>query len=86
MVISVPTTRWDSDGPNRPNTAPNSETILVYWWTTRNNWTVYRGGKNSNGKTTTMKKEQTWKKLSEKIAAAGIKVVRNAKVVGAKIT
>jgi hypothetical protein len=26
-----PTTRWDLDGPNRPNTVPNSKTILIDW-------------------------------------------------------
>ncbi len=31
-----------------------------------------------------MRKEQTWKKLAEQIAAAGITVARNAKAVGAK--
>jgi hypothetical protein len=80
-----PTTRWDSDGPNGLNTAPNSETILVDWWTTGDNWSVYRGGKKGNGKTTTAKKEQTWKMLSQRIADAGITVSRNAKAVGAKI-
>ncbi len=55
-----PTTRWDSDGPNGPNTALNSELFLTDWWTTGDNWCVYHGGKNNvNGKTTTMKKEQT---------------------------
>jgi len=33
-----------------------------------------------------MKKEQTWKMLSERIAKAGITVSRNAKSVGAKIS
>jgi hypothetical protein len=32
-----------------------------------------------------MKKEQTWKNLAERIAAAGVTVARNAKAVGAKI-
>jgi hypothetical protein len=80
-----PTTRWASDGPNGPNAAPNSETILVDWWTTGDNWCVYGGGKKGNGKTTTTKKEQTWKMLSQRIAATGITVSRNAKAVGAKI-
>jgi hypothetical protein len=57
----------------------------VDWWTTGDNWCVYRGGKKGNGKTTTMKKEQMWKMLSQWIAAAGITVSRNAKAVGAKI-
>jgi hypothetical protein len=44
--------------------------ILIGWWTAEDNWCVYCGGKTTNGKTTTMKKEQTWKKLAELIAAA----------------
>ncbi len=52
--------------------------IVVDWWTTGDNWMVYHGGMNRNSKTTTMKKEQTWKKLSEQIVAAGITVARNA--------
>jgi len=79
-------TCWDSDGPNGPNTVPNSETVLIDWWTTGDNWCVYRGEKNISGKTTTMKKEQTWKMLSERIAKTGITVSRNAKSVGAKIS
>ncbi len=62
-----PSTRWDLDGPDGPNTVPNSETVLIDWWTTGDNWAVYRGGKNSNGKTATTKKEHTWKMLSDKI-------------------
>ncbi len=80
-----PSTRWDSDGPNGPNTVPKSETVLIDWWTTGDNWTVYRGGKNSSGKTATTKKEQTWKMLAEKIFKAKIQVPRNAKSVGAKL-
>jgi hypothetical protein len=67
-------TQWDSDGPNGPNTAPNSETVLIDWWTTGDNWNMYRGGRISNGKTGMAKKEQIWKMLSEKIAEAGITV------------
>jgi hypothetical protein len=26
-----PTTRWDSDSPNGPNTVPNSETVCSCW-------------------------------------------------------
>ena len=80
-----PTTRWDSDGPNGPNTVPNSETVLLDWWTTGDNWSKYRGGKGDNGKTGVTKKEQTWKKLSDEIKKAGITVARNARAVGAKI-
>jgi len=35
---------------------------------------MYHGGRNSNSKTGTAKKEQIWKMLSEKIAEAGITV------------
>jgi hypothetical protein len=80
-----PTTRWDSDGPNGPNTVPNSETVLLDWWTMGDNWSKYRGGKGDNGKTGITKKEQTWKKLADEIKKAGITVTRNARAVGAKI-
>jgi hypothetical protein len=30
-------TCWDSDGPNGPNTVPNSETVLIDWWMTGDN-------------------------------------------------
>ena len=79
------TTRWDADGPNGPNTLPNSESVVLDWWTTGDNWSFYKGGKNANGKTITTKKENTWKVLSGKIKAAGIQVERNAKSVGAKL-
>jgi hypothetical protein len=58
---------------------------LIDWWTTGDNWSVYRGGKNSNEKVSMMKEEQTWKMLAEKNVQAGITVPRNAKTVGAKI-
>jgi hypothetical protein len=80
-----PTTRWDSDGTNGPNTVRNSETILLDWWTTGDNWSKYRGGKGDNGKTGITKKEQTWKKLLDEIKKAGITATRNARAVGAKI-
>ena len=47
---------------------------------------MYREGKNISGKTTAMKKEQTWKMLSERITKSGITVSRNDKSVGAKIS
>jgi hypothetical protein len=70
-------------GPNGPNTAPNSETVLINWWTTGDTWCVYCGGKKGNRKTTTMK---PWKMLSKQIAATVVTVTRKAKAVGAKIT
>jgi hypothetical protein len=33
---------------------------------------MYKGGRNVNGKTTTVKKEQVWKQLSELITQKGI--------------
>jgi hypothetical protein len=78
-------TRWDADGPNGLNTQPNSESVVLDWWTTGNNWSVYCGGKLASGKTSIIKKESTWKVLSHKIKAAGITVDRNPKSVGAKL-
>jgi hypothetical protein len=56
------------------------------WWTTGDTWCVCRSGKNSNGKTTMIQKEQTWKMLSERIDPDGITVSRKAKSVGAKLS
>jgi hypothetical protein len=80
-----PTTRWDSDGPNGPNAVPNSESVVLDWWTTGDIWSIYKGGKTVSGKTSVQKKEQTWTILSKKINSAGITVARNAKSVGAKL-
>ncbi len=68
------------------NTAPNSKMILIDCWITGDNWCVYHGRKTANGKTTNMKIEQAWKKLAEWIAAVGVRVARNARAIGAKIT
>jgi hypothetical protein len=51
-----PTTRWDSDGPNGPNTVPNSQSVVLDWWTTGDNWSIYRGEKKVYGKTLEQKK------------------------------
>ena len=64
---------------------PNSESVVLDWWTTGDNWSMYKGGKTVSGKISVQKKEQTWKMLSKKIADAGITVARNAKSVGAKL-
>jgi hypothetical protein len=80
------TTRWDSDGPNGPNSVPNSESVLVDWWSMGDNWSMYKGGRNVNGKTTTVKKEQVWKQLAELITQKGILVQRNPKSVGQKLS
>jgi hypothetical protein len=39
--------------------------VLIDWWSTGDNWSMYKGGKNLNGKMATVKKEQVWKQLSE---------------------
>ena len=44
-------TRWDADGPNGPDTEPNSMSVLLHWWTTEGNYSKYRGGKDQTGKT-----------------------------------
>jgi hypothetical protein len=42
--------RWDSDGPNGANTTPNSQSIILDWWTTGNNYHLFRGSKDKGGK------------------------------------
>ncbi len=50
-------TRWDADGPNGPDTKPNSMSILLDWWSTEGNKSKYsKGGKDQTGKT----KEAYW--------------------------
>jgi hypothetical protein len=66
-----PTKRWDSDGPNGPNTVPNSESVVLDWLTTGDNWSIYKGGKTVSGKTSVQKKEQTWKVLSKNLMMQG---------------
>jgi hypothetical protein len=66
-----PTTRWDSDGPNGPNVVPNSESVVLDWWTTGDNWSIYKEGKTVSGNTSVRKKEQTWKMLSKKLMMQG---------------
>jgi hypothetical protein len=41
----------DADGPNGPDTEPNSMFVLLDWWSTEDNYTKYRGGKAQSGKT-----------------------------------
>jgi hypothetical protein len=75
------TTRWDADGHNGLNTQPNSESVVLDWLTTGDNWSVYRGGKLASGKTFIVKKERTWKVIK----AVGITVDQNPQSVGAKL-
>jgi hypothetical protein len=60
------TTRWDEDRPNGPNALPNVESVVLNWWTTGDNWSFYKVGKQTNEKTRTTKKESTWKVLTVK--------------------
>jgi hypothetical protein len=77
--------RWDSDGPNGVNTTPNSQSIILDWWTTGNNYHLFRGGKDDGGKTSGNKKNMVWQMLSEEIKKKGIIVERTAHHVGMKI-
>ena len=77
--------RWDSDGPNGPNTEPNSISILLDWWTTGNNYILYRGGKTESGKTVSTTKKQVWQELADLMKKQGITVERTANQIGTKI-
>ena len=35
--LDLARTRWDADGPNGPNTVPNSLLVLVTWWLAEGN-------------------------------------------------
>jgi hypothetical protein len=63
-------TRWDADGPNGPNTEPNSMSVLLLWWTNEGNYTKNRGGKDQIEKT----KKAFWQLLSQAIKENGILV------------
>ncbi len=77
--------RWDSDGPNGVNTTPNSQSIILDWWTTGNNYHLFHGGKDDGGKTSGNKKNMVWQMLSEEIKKKGIIVEQTAHHVGMKI-
>ena len=66
--------RWDSDGPNGPNTEPNSISTLLDWWTTGNNYILYHGGKTESGKTVSTTKKQVWQELADLMKKQGITV------------
>ena len=76
-----PRVRWDADGPNGPDTEPNSLSVLLKWWAMEGNYAKYRGGKTNAGKS----KEAFWAELSEEIKQVGIKCERTAASIGAKI-
>jgi len=42
--------QWDVDGPNRPNSLPNSQSIILDWWTAGMSYHLFHGGKNENGR------------------------------------
>jgi hypothetical protein len=50
---------------------PNSESVVLDWWTKGDNWSIKKGGKTVSGKTSIQKKEQTWKMLSKKLTMQG---------------
>jgi hypothetical protein len=68
MSSGAERTRWDSDGPNGPDTLPNSQSILLDWWTNGENYHLYRGGTDCDGKTSSReKKEKDEKRVSWKL-------------------
>jgi hypothetical protein len=77
--------RWDADGPNGPNSLPNSQSIIVDWWTDGINYHLFCGGKDENGKTGGNKKSSVWQYLSDEIKKQGIIVERSPHHVGMKI-
>jgi hypothetical protein len=77
--------RWDADGPNGPNSLPNSQSIILDWWTDGINYHLFRGGKDRNGKTSGNKKSSVWQYLSDEIKKQGIIVERSLHHVGIKI-
>jgi len=78
-------TRWDSDGPNGPDTLPNSQSILLDWWTTGDNYHLYRGGTDCDGKTSSRKKSDVWNELADVIRSCGIIVERTPHQIGIKL-
>lgn len=78
-------TLWDLDDPNRPNSVHNSETMLLDWGTTGDNWSQCHGGKGANRKIGVIKKEQTSKLLVDEIKKASITVPGNPIAVSAKL-
>jgi len=77
--------QWDADGPNGPNSLPNSQSIILDWWTDGINYHLFRGGKDENGKTGGNKKSSVWQYLSDEIKKQGIIVERSPHHVGMKI-
>jgi hypothetical protein len=46
----------DEDCPNGPNTLPNSQSIILDWWTEGMNYQLFCSGKDDNSKTGGSKK------------------------------
>jgi hypothetical protein len=59
--------------------------ILLDWWTTGNNYILYRGGKTESGKAVSTTKKQVWQELAELIKKQGITVEQTAAQIGMKI-
>jgi hypothetical protein len=71
--------------PNKPNSLPNSQSIILDWWTDGINYHLFRGGKDENGKTGGNKKSTVWQYLSDEIKKQGIIVERSPHHVGVKL-
>lgn len=65
---------WDIDGPNGPDDPVNSQSVLLDWWTTGNNYDVFRGGR-ANVTGATKKQQCEW--ISRKIVDSGIATYRS---------
>ncbi len=62
----------DSDGPNGANTTSNSQSIILEWWITGNNYHFFCGSKDEGGKTSGNKNNMILQMLSDEIRKKGI--------------